>query len=531
MDKSINLDVMIPGHANPSLLHRLAGACSGRSLAHPTSYALALHFLSTSWSTDATQPLSRYFAEVLTQDLMKSQLQQLVAQSVVESPKRDRVQQALEVWARHCGLDQSHGKDSPWLTHAASARESVLTILALPDALLRALCRELESLLDQGHRQEPSSLLYATTSGDTPTSGSYAVLPFYKPAAPVNTGVRAPGPLLPDLRAGASRLGQFITLYEAQAAEHAVSRQRGGRGDQDNAKQANILARMAEESPHRRLQQIKEPHGLAPLYARFPHFSDVLSFMETHLALAATGEPARPISMPPILLRGAPGTGKTYFTEEVARALGLPYVSRDLSVTTEAFVLSGADATWKNSKPGLVFDTLFNGDVANPLICLDEVDKALAGDSKNSPIAALYALLEPGSARRFNDEFVPISIDASHVIWLLTANDGFIPEPIESRLEVFEIPPPTPEQCMQIAASVWESLARTFLPSGHGFDMQLDEDVAHLMSRMNPRAMRKALLFAAGLAARRGSRRLDAAVVEQAIGRYEPPSRTMGFLA
>jgi ATP-dependent Lon protease len=44
-------------------------------------------------------------------------------------------------------------------------------------------------------------------------------------------------------------------------------------------------------------------------------------------------------------------------------------------------VLSGASSQWKNAKPGKVFDTFLNGDYANPVIVVDELDKASADGS------------------------------------------------------------------------------------------------------------------------------------------------------
>ena len=105
-----------------------------------------------------------------------------------------------------------------------------------------------------------------------------------------------------------------------------------------------------------------------------------------------------------------------------------------MSSLTAGWILSGASAQWKNAKPGKVFDALVNGDYANPVIVVDEIDKA-GGDSQYDPLGSLYTLLEHDTACDFVDEFAEVPIDASDVVWIATANDaqysGADPEPDE----------------------------------------------------------------------------------------------------
>lgn len=300
-----------------------------------------------------------------------------------------------------------------------------------------------------------------------------------------------------------------------------------------NAQQRSLLEQMRQEDGRRRLSEVPAGTPLVTLYQRFPHFSEVLDFVAESLALAGCGEEGRPVRIPPMLLRGTPGTGKTYFAQELARVLGAEFQERDLSVTSESWVISGMDASWKNSKQGLVFDALVHGETANPVICLNEVDKACGHGDHGSPIAALYSLLEPASSVRFVDEFAPVPLDASKVGWILTANHAPIPEPILSRLEVFEIPVPTRQQCREIAQSVWDSLLSQALPKGHGFATQLDEAMLDLISAMSPRSMRKALTRAASRAALEKRRTLSMQDLADTCKRYaeDTERRSIGFMA
>ncbi|OXH83861.1 AAA family ATPase, partial [Burkholderia multivorans] len=98
-----------------------------------------------------------------------------------------------------------------------------------------------------------------------------------------------------------------------------------------------------------------------------------------------------------------------------------------------------------------VFDALVNGSYANPVIAVDEIDKAGA-DAQYDPLGALYALLEHDTARAFVDEFAEVPIDAGNVIWIATANDAHaIPEPLLNRMNVYEIAPPDAAGARRIA--------------------------------------------------------------------------------
>ena len=57
----------------------------------------------------------------------------------------------------------------------------------------------------------------------------------------------------------------------------------------------------------------------------------------------------------------------------------------------------------------------------SPLVILDELDKAEVS-YRGDPLNPLHNLLEPVSAREFRDESISMPIDASHVIWIATAN-------------------------------------------------------------------------------------------------------------
>src|SRR6476659_2051386 len=189
-----------------------------------------------------------------------------------------------------------------------------------------------------------------------------------------------------------------------------------------------------------------KPSALPEMDAMFdelPNFSDVLEDIRKHLALCVDSSDS--IELPPMLLLGEPGIGKTHFARKLAELLGTGYGFVPMSSLTAGWVLSGASAQWKSAKPGKVFDTFLNGEYANPVIVVDELDKA-SSDGQYDPLGALYELLEVETATRFVDEFVELPIDASGAVWLATANDpARIPEPLLNRMTVYESDAPDAE--------------------------------------------------------------------------------------
>jgi ATP-dependent Lon protease len=228
-----------------------------------------------------------------------------------------------------------------------------------------------------------------------------------------------------------------------------------------------------------------------------PNFAEVLGDIRKHLALCIGTDDS--IELPPMLLLGAPGIGKTHFARKIAQLLGTGFGFVPMSSLTAGWVLSGASSQWKNAKPGKVFDTFLNGDYANPVIVVDEIDKA-SGDGQYDPLGALYELLEIETATRFVDEFVELPIDASGALWLATANDAArIPEPLLNRLSVYEIDAPDAGAAARIAGTIYREI-RNSHDWGRQFPEALSAATLERLSGLPPREMRRAIHSAFGAA-------------------------------
>lgn len=166
----------------------------------------------------------------------------------------------------------------------------------------------------------------------------------------------------------------------------------------------------------RRLPTAPSATALDSLWRDYPHFAPVIELLKQRTALAQV-TPGRVLTLPPILLAGEAGVGKTSFAEAVARSLSLPTRRVDMASSTASFVLAGSHSSWHSARPGAVW-TLLHDSRSSGIMLVDELDKA--ANSNHPPTGPLCSPLEPASARAFLDEYLEVEIDASRLLWIAT---------------------------------------------------------------------------------------------------------------
>lgn len=287
-----------------------------------------------------------------------------------------------------------------------------------------------------------------------------------------------------------------------------------------------LYTKMKERGDKRYLVQARSLDILKELYESMPNFKPALDQIKRSMAISiAAGEPIR---FQPIILLGDPGVGKTYFANKLAEALGTDYEFISMGTLTAGWILSGASSQWKDARMGRVAKALIEKDNANPVIVLDEVDKA-SSNAQYDPLAPLYNLWEKGTSRKFNDEFVDgVDLDASHINWIATANYlDQIPAPIRSRAIVVTIKAPDRKQLEIIAGNVLKGEL-----SEHPnlrFSNEISSDVFELLAKHSPREIRKLLSGAIGNAIIQGRTVIRPEDIDLSIIETERVSRPIGF--
>ena len=149
-----------------------------------------------------------------------------------------------------------------------------------------------------------------------------------------------------------------------------------------------------------------------------------------------------------LLLVGPAGTGKSQIAYAVARILGLPWTSLDMSSIHDPEQLTGSSRVYSNAKPGSIMEAFSLAGESNLVFIINELDKADSKDSTGSPADALLTLLDNLG---FTDNYMECTIPTAGVYPIATANDkSRISEPLLTRFAVIDIPDYTPEEKKQI---------------------------------------------------------------------------------
>ncbi len=252
--------------------------------------------------------------------------------------------------------------------------------------------------------------------------------------------------------------------------------------------------KMVKRGGHRTLFSAPSLAALDNLRTHSPNHASVIDDLKKMASLAHQGSES--LQFTPLLLLGEPGVGKTHFAKELAKVIGTPFEFIGMGSLTAGWVISGASSQWKGARAGKVVSALINGKSANPLIMVDEIDKA-GSNQTYDPLGSLYSLLESETAEHFQDEFAEVEMDASRVLWIATANDANgIPAPILNRMDVHEIRKPSRSETREIAYGIY--LDYLDAHPGWKFSPTPSDDVLDKLSGASPRDLKQMILKAFG---------------------------------
>jgi ATP-dependent Lon protease len=115
--------------------------------------------------------------------------------------------------------------------------------------------------------------------------------------------------------------------------------------------------------------------------------------------------------------------------------------------------LRGRSKAFPNSEPGQLIKALIKTQSRNPVILLDEIEKASGEKGLLSDIMAiLLEILDPSQNVTFRDHYVDFPIDLSEILFVCSANNtGTISTALMDRMEVIKMPSYSDEEKIVIA--------------------------------------------------------------------------------
>jgi len=229
---------------------------------------------------------------------------------------------------------------------------------------------------------------------------------------------------------------------------------------------------------------------LETLEKEFPWFQNanniVFKQLQTRLH---SGQPV--FKLRPLLLAGTSGVGKTTWANRLAELVGVPSSVVMAAGSSDSMHLKGLARGWGSARPGAIAQLIATEKVANPLMVVDEIDKA-ATDNRNGSIwDVMLQLIEPSTSKNYLDECLQVSCDFSWVSWIATCNTlGGLPKPLLDRFTVVLIEKPGTEHAQTIINSAIKAYAKDLsvdqrmLPALDGNDIEI-------LTSMSPREINR----------------------------------------
>lgn len=297
----------------------------------------------------------------------------------------------------------------------------------------------------------------------------------------------------------ASPLGELTATHRVEAAEEAllakIEPQTAGQKNEDEDAddpptpraevptspapgqyQCVVVQLSAKEMKNTRLKDLPQFEGVinqaVPLVVppplaevrkvlllEFPYAQSIIDTVLSDLI----GRPT--VLIRPTLIWGEPGGGKSLLARRIAELLGVFCWRTDASRSDAVF--AGTDRRWSSAEPCHPFLAIARARHANPMILLDELDKAggMGGGNRIDGVGRLWdcllGLTEPEASIRYPDPFFQTNIQLAHISYIATANSvAGLPRPLLDRFRVVNLPLPSREHLRALLPGVVADLAR-----------------------------------------------------------------------
>jgi ATP-dependent Lon protease len=198
--------------------------------------------------------------------------------------------------------------------------------------------------------------------------------------------------------------------------------------------------------------------------------------------------------IPPVLLVGNAGIGKTHIVNKVAEVLNIDYSNIPLANIHSSFEFTGLNFKWRNSGIGLYANALLQMKSHTGIINLDEIDKVAIDSQHGSIFEALLQLLEIDTCNSFEDAYLPnLHFKSDDIFFVATANDASrVPKTILSRFKIIKIENPTNQQMKKIIENLYINEVSHWIKVGY-IAKPLNKKVLDLLLQLSVRETKNRL--------------------------------------
>lgn len=192
----------------------------------------------------------------------------------------------------------------------------------------------------------------------------------------------------------------------------------------------------------------------ATLMAEYPHATAAIDLLLRDLR---EGDPVR---LSPVLLTGPAGVGKTRLVRRLFRDLLNIGVYRYDGGGASDGMFGGNPKAWGNTVPSAPARAINQTRISNPVVLIDEIDKAGTSTRNGRLWNVLLPFLERETARAHRDVSLDALLDLSWISHIATANSiEELPAPLRDRYRIVKVEAPRLADLPALAANVLREFA------------------------------------------------------------------------
>jgi MoxR-like ATPase len=212
------------------------------------------------------------------------------------------------------------------------------------------------------------------------------------------------------------------------------------------------------------------------LLAEYPHATTAIDLVLRDLR---EGEPVR---FKPFIVVGPPGNGKSRLIRRIGDLLSIGIYRFDAGSSTDGVGYGGTPRGWSESTPCIPARAVQTNKIANPIVMVDEVEKASPNTRNGVLWSVLLGHLDRETAARFRDAALDAELDLSWVSHVATANSiDPLPDPLKDRYRIVKVPAPRLADLPTLVANVVREIESE--NGAQGFVQALAEDELDVIAK------------------------------------------------